>query len=187
MQNLPKHLKDEWTVLHERVYSDTEFQRILDAYYKDPNKRIELQHWITQRRLKVFRNLDPEKNYILERSFFGDMVFCHLNLVRHEKPNGEFISYYYDVLKAMRECKYDLVLYLKSTPDRCYVSMNGRGRKVESEVPLKYLQDLHSFYECVMPQAIEETETNYCALNWNNFGKTYDVAGLIQEKLEEGK
>ncbi|WP_172971778.1 deoxynucleoside kinase, partial [Salinivibrio sp. VYel6] len=172
MHKLPEYLEKmtggKWEVIDERVDTDPTFQKLLSAYYADPNKRIDLQHWLTQRRIKEFDKLDPEVNYILERSFHSDMVFCHLNLMRHERPSGEFVSYYYDILEAAQTRKYDVVVYLKSTPERCFMSMNGRGREAEAGVPYQYLSDLHSFYECVLTQSTREQGTPLISVPWNN-------------------
>lgn len=188
MEKLVTHLEETqggtWVVLHERVDEDPEFKRLLAAYYADPNQRIPLQKWLTARRIEEFKNLDPSVNYILERSFLSDMVFCHLNLMRHERPTGDFISYYYDILDAARTYHYDAVVYLKASPSRCYQAMRNRGREEEAAVPLEYIKEVGEFYDVVLPATCRDTKTPLIEISWNRYGSANTVACLINNRLK---
>lgn len=183
MPKLAALLPGDWIVKTERVDEDPEFQRLLAAFYKDPNQRIQLQHWLTQRRLEEFKALDPTKNYILERSFLGDVVFCHANMLRHERPDGQYISYYYDILDAAQQCSYDAVVYLRATPERCHNTMASRAREAESCVPLSYLTHLHNCYETFLPESAGHFNASIVNIDWEAFGEAEHVALSVKKAL----
>lgn len=183
MPKLVEHLGDNWEYLTERVDEDPEFQRLLKAFYRDPNKRIDLQHWLTQRRLKEYQALDPSRHYLMERSFLGDLVFCHANMMSHERPSGHYISYYYDVVEAIRQCRYDAVLYLQSSPERCFHSTLSRARDAETGIGFDYLKLLHGCYETFLPQAANEGDTRLLTVDWNDFGPVEPVFSRLSAAL----
>lgn len=183
MPRLVEEMPGDWVYLTERVDEDPEFQRLLKAFYEDPNKRIDLQHWITQRRIGEYQSLDPEKNYLMERSFLGDLVFCHANMMSHERPNGQYIRYYYDIVEALRNCTYDAVIYLQASPERCYQSAVERSRDAESSMALEYLQFLHGCYETFLPQAALEGSSQLLKIDWNDYGCAKQVSRQLTSAL----
>jgi deoxyadenosine/deoxycytidine kinase len=180
-----KKFPQPWTVLSERVDEDPEFKRLLEAFYKDPNKQVELQSWITQRRLDEYRALkgDPG-NYLFERSFLGEVVFCHANLVRHEKPDGEYIRFFYDVAAALKECTYDAVIYLKASPETCFSRIRFRSREAESGIPFDYVQYLNSCYETHLPETARVHNIPVVTVDWNQFGSAERVAEQLESALD---
>lgn len=174
-----------WAVMSERVDEDPEFKRLLEAFYQDPNKQVELQSWITQRRLREYQALSgDEGNWIFERSFLGELVFCHANLVRHEKPDGEYIRFFYDVISAMKQCPYDAVIYLKAAPETCFNRIKFRARDAENEIPADYVQYLHACYETHLPEAARVHRIPVVTVDWNQFGSVETVAEQLMAALD---
>lgn len=174
-----------WSVLSERVDEDPEFKRLLEEFYQDPNKQVQLQSWITQRRLDEYRALASNpRNYIFERSFLGELVFCHANLMRHEKPDGEYIRFFYDVTSALKECRYDAVIYLKASPETCFSRIRFRSRAAESNIPFEYIQYLHACYETHLPEAARVHGIPVVTVDWNQFGSAEQVAEQLETALD---
>ena len=185
LPKLKEHLPGAWEVLDERVDEDPEFKTLLDAFYKDPNKQAHLQSWITNRRLQEFQKLSTDPtHYLFERSFLGELVFCHANLLRHEKPAGQFIGYYYNILGALKQCRYDALIYLKASPERCFERIRYRSRQEESTVTFDYVRYLHSCYEAHLPETARTLNIPVLTVDWENFGSTEAIGEQLSSILE---
>jgi deoxyadenosine/deoxycytidine kinase len=156
LPRLKEVLPGDWDVLSERVDEDPEFKALLADFYQDPNKQAQLQSWITHRRLREFQALNGNpQHFLFERSFLGEIVFCHANFLRHEKPEGTFVSFYYNIMNALKQCRYDAVIYLKATPESCYERIRYRSRAAENTIGYDYVRYLHACYEAHLPNAPE--------------------------------
>lgn len=185
LPRLCEKLPGRWKVLDERVDEDPEFKRLLDAFYRDSNAHANLQCWITQRRLREFRQLAGVPiNYLLERSFLGELVFCHANLMRHEKPSGEGVDYFYNVVSALKECRYDAVIYLKAPPETCYERIRYRARKEENTITYEYVRFLHACYETHLVEAARMVNIPVLTIDWENFGTPEGIAGQLSALLD---
>jgi deoxyadenosine/deoxycytidine kinase len=185
LPRLQESLPGTWDVMSERVDEDPEFKHLLEAFYKDPNKQVQLQSWITHRRLKEYQSLNGNPdNYLFERSFLGELVFCHANLVRHEKPEGDFIRFFYDVIAALKQCRYDAVVYLKADPETCFSRIKFRSREAESTIPFEYVQYLHACYETHLIEAARVHHIPVVTVNWDQFGSTDTVASQLIAALD---
>lgn len=175
-----------WEVLDERVDEDPEFKALLDSFYKDPNKQAHLQSWITHRRLQEFQSLSGKSvNYLFERSFLGELVFCHANFMRHEKPSGQFMGYYYNIVSALKQCRYDAVVYLKASPERCYERIRYRSRKEESIIDYDYVRHLHACYETHLPESARVLNIPVLTIDWENFGSADAISAQLSALLED--
>lgn len=179
---------ENWEVLSERVDEDPEFRALLDAFYKDPNKQAQLQSWITHRRFKEFQALEgAPQHYLFERSFLGEIVFCHANLLRHEKPDGQFISFYYNVIESLKKCRYDAVVYLKASPKACFDRIKYRAREAETTMPYDYVEYLHKCYEVHLPEAARTFNIPVLTLDWESFGAVDTVVDQIRSLLHDAQ
>ena len=178
-------LPGKWEVLSERVDEDPEFLKLLNDFYQDPNKQIHLQSWITHRRLKEYKQLEGKpENYIFERSFLGELVFCHANLLRHERPEGKFISFFYDVISSLKQCNYDAVVYLKARPETCYKRIKYRSRDAESTIPFEYVEYLGNCYDIHLNEAARIHNIPVVTVDWDNFGQAEVIAEQVLIALD---
>jgi deoxyadenosine/deoxycytidine kinase len=181
-------LPGDWDVLCERADEDPEFKTLLADFYKDPNKQPQFQSWITNRRLREFKQLDGNpQNILFERSFLGEVVFCHANLIRHEKPDGSYISFFYNSLNALKQCRYDAVVYLKASPERCFERMRYRARDAETGVEFEYMRYIHACYEAHLPETARMMNIPLLTIDWDSFGGAEDVRDRMAAILELSK
>lgn len=185
LPKLQESLGANWEVLDERVDQDPEFKKLLADFYADPNKQAQLQAWITHRRLQEFRNLSANPtNYLFERSFFGEIVFCHANFVRHEKPDGGFMNYYYNVVDALKNCRYDALIYLKASPENCFERIRYRARDQEVGIKFDYVRYLHSCYETHLVETARVFNVPLVTVDWENFGAIDGVRDQLMNTIE---
>tara|TARA_B100000949_G_C14281211_1_gene451934 strand:+ start:79 stop:756 length:678 start_codon:yes stop_codon:yes gene_type:complete len=160
-----------WQILYEEVESDPEFQRLLSDFTKDPTKRIAFQRYITNRRAAVCANLDPNFNYVIERSLFSDLVFCQANLMEACRPDGQDVDYYYDIEKRLVDYpQVSSVVYLRTDPKVCYERMLSRARGAEDGTPLSYLTLLSGMHDVLLPVICNKYNTQLLTHDWTYFG-----------------
>lgn len=184
-----------WENIVEPV-DDPKFTELLEDFTKNPhdsNIRIRFQKYITERRSNLVNELDPSKNYLIERSLYSDLIFSQANFLSMERPDASYMDYYYDIKRRLNDYpSISLVVYLKTTPEVAYKRLQGRGRAAEKGTSLAYIKDLHRFHEACLPQICREMKTPLVTLGWDTFGMQFQrqdidpvkyVSHLIREKV----
>ncbi|MTH44992.1 deoxynucleoside kinase [Intestinirhabdus alba] len=148
-----------WNVIKEPVDEDPVFLNLLQLFVDNPHDadaRVAFQLYITQSRQKLLQNI-PDGNYIIERSLFSDIVFCHVNFLMTEQPSAKYMSYYYKIKAFLKSYpQIDLVVYLNRDAESCFRSCQMRGRPGESKYTLDYFRDIKSFHEACLPQIVRQ-------------------------------
>jgi deoxyadenosine/deoxycytidine kinase len=175
-----------WAIITEGVDEDKEFDRLLKAFTEDPTKRIEFQRYITQRRANIVKDLDPNFNYVMERSLFSDLVFCQANLAEACRPDGQDLDYYYDIQERLNDYpQVSAVLYLKADPQVSYNRMISRGRDAEQGTPLSYLKLVSGMHDVLLPQICERYNSALLVQDWTNFGDAEQCAMRILTEVNK--
>jgi len=168
---LNSHSSRSWQLIIEDVDTDGEFQRLLKAFTVDPTKRIEFQRYITNKRADICKNLDPEYNYVIERSLFSDLVFCQANLAEACRPDGKDLDYYYDIQDKLKDYpQVSAVIYLKSDPVISYERMLDRARDAEAGTSQEYLQLISDCHDTFLPHICRRYNTQLITQEWTDFG-----------------
>lgn len=180
--SLTKLTGDQWTQLQEPV-DDPKFLELLNDFTKHPDdaeKRIRFQMYITNRRSEMLKDI-PDGNYVIERSLFSDLVFCQTNMLNTERPDGKYLSYYYDIKDRLEDYPtVDCLVFLGSDPKLSYDRMLLRARAEESGTPFEYFQDLEAFHRTCLPQICRTYNTPYLCVDWSQFGDVDVLAGKVQ-------
>ena len=163
---------------------DPEFARLLDEFYHAPDlpeARIRFQHYITNRRANLVKELDTARNYILERSLYSDLVFSQANFLTMERPDAAYMNYYYLIKERLTEYpQMNLCVYLRSDPKKSFDRMMSRGREAEMGTPLSYIEDIHNFHDAILPQICRERNTPLLVVDWSEFGDVEELAKTIR-------
>ncbi|PWJ44427.1 deoxynucleoside kinase [Sediminitomix flava] len=182
---LPK-LADEigFTPIKEDV-DDPMFTKLLKDFTDNPHdteKRLTFQKYITETRAKLLNNI-PEGNYLIERSLFSDLIFSQVNMLGMERPDGKYLSYYYDIIDALKDYpQVDAIVYLQADPKVSYERLLRRGRNAEAGTPFEYILDLHNYHEAALPQICRTYNTPLIRIDWNNFGSARDIADRLKNQ-----
>lgn len=152
---LSKQTGSVWTVVREPVDEDPVFLELLQLFVESPNDadaRVAFQLYITRSRQALLSNI-AEGNYVIERSLFSDIVFCHANFLTTEQPSARYMSYFYQI-KHYLKCypPIDLVVYIDRDARACFDACRARGRPGESQYSLDYFADLKAFHDACLPQ-----------------------------------
>lgn len=170
-----------WEQIQEPV-DDPMFAELLARFYENPTteNRVKFQFYVTDSRHDLLQELDPSKNYVIERSLYSDVIFCHANFLEMECPEGSYMGYYYYIKKRMETYPQinDLV-YLKTDPVAALSRIQSRGRECEQEISLAYLTDLHNFHEACLPQQCRIYGAKMHTFDWTSFGDAKVVAKAL--------
>ena len=165
---------------------DPIFLELLNSFTANPHdteKRLEFQQYITATRAKLLNEV-PDDDYVIERSLFSDLIFSQVNMLGMERPDGKYLSYFYDIKSRLKEYpRVDAVVYLKTNPLTAFQRMQSRDRKEESGTPLDYLIDVHNFHEACLPQICREYKTPLVTVDWNNFGSAQDIIDNLKMRM----
>lgn len=173
-----------WKMILEDVDTNPEFQRLLAAFTQDHTRRIEFQRFITNHRARLCADLDPSYNYVLERSLYSDLVFCQANLQEACRPDGEDLTYYYDIWDKLEDYpKVTTVVYLKSDPLLSYQRMISRARDAEEGTSQHYIKLLSDCHDTFLPHICRQKGTMMLTEDWSQFGEAERVARRILHKL----
>ena len=183
LEKLPQHLLGgTWESLPEPV-NHPEFQRLLNAFYLDHNKRVELHTFIVKERMRETIALARDKNYISERSFIGDMVFAYANLLKHERPDGKYLGLIYESIEYGYHFPLDAVIYLEATPEACLKRIRSRGRSAEDEIEESYIHYLNNCYQTHLPEIAKQFKIPVIRIDWNEFRSTEYIAQCVHTTL----
>ncbi|GAA4899421.1 deoxynucleoside kinase [Ferrimonas pelagia] len=173
-----------WKMILEDVDTNPEFRRLLAEFTQDPTKRINFQRFITNHRASLCADLDPAYNYVLERSLYSDLVFCQANLQEACRPDGDDLTYYYDIWDKLEDYpKVTSVLYLRSSPQIAYQRMLNRARQAEDGTPYSYIKLISDCHDAFLPHICNNKETLLLTEEWDNYGCAERLARRILHKL----
>lgn len=182
LSNLHKHYKDIDNVVFLKEPVD-EWEKIkdekgitmLEKFYADQEKySFPFQMMAYVSRLKVLRDalknirdktnrIDSNKKTIIitERSLYTDkMVFAKM---LYDSGKIEHINYqiYLNWFNTFsEEFPVHKVVYVKTSPKRCYSRIIKRNREGESVIPIEYLNSCNNYHDVML-----DTSSNDCVCN----------------------
>jgi len=144
-----------WSVIKEPVDEDPVFLELLQVFVENPHDadaRVAFQLYITASRQRLLNNI-PEGNYVIERSLFSDIVFCHVNFLMTEQPSARYMSYFYQIKDNLRRYPHiDLVVYIDRDATAYFNDCMARARPGEDKYTLDYFEDVKAFHDACLPQ-----------------------------------
>lgn len=173
-----------WEQIQEPV-DDPVFMELLTRFYEEPTtaNRVKFQFYVTDRRHDLLTGIDLEnKNFVIERSLYSDVIFCHLNFLEMESPEGHYMGYYYYIKKRMETYpKIDHIVYLSCDPCVAHDRIMSRGRGCEKDITQAYIRELEAYHKACLPQQCRVYGAKLHEYDWTNFGDVYQVAMDIKK------
>ncbi|HAS8314728.1 TPA: deoxynucleoside kinase [Vibrio vulnificus] len=130
----PLAAKLGFEVIHEGIETDKGFQDCLAAFYESNAKEDfdAVQVYLANYRANLISKLDPNKNYIMERSLQGAALFC---IAENHTDTATWTLQ--DFKHVPQPFHY---LYLDCPAEICLQRIAKRGRECEQTIPLDYLK-----------------------------------------------
>ena len=184
---LPKLAAElDWDPIQEPA-EDPEFARLLKDFTthpRDSGRRIAFQQYITERRAQIVQALPKDRNYLIERSLYSDLIFTQANFLSMEKPDERYMLHYCDIQRRLNDYPViSAVVYLSTNPETSHQRLLSRARSAEDGTPLSYIRDIHNYHEAILPQVCRSMDTPLITVEWDNFGCEKDVAKLIRKTI----
>jgi deoxyadenosine/deoxycytidine kinase len=173
--------------LMEEPVEDNPF---LDKFYENPKKyALPMQFFLMAKRLKSHLEATEYSRVtgrpvIMDRSIYGDLVFCQVNHDIGNIDHLEFTSYLAVRESMMNFLKTpELTIYLDAKPTVCKERIASRGRECEQGITLDYLNSLDTSYKKVIDELSSRgSKTHYLDWNSNNFDFGYkEVEAIIKQ------
>jgi len=127
---------------------------LLELMYKDPERwAMPFQSYVQLTMLDNHLHQGEKPVKLMERSIFSARYCFVENMFR----TGKIIGCEYAVLDewfkfltgpdSALPLNVDLIIYLRTTPEKALERINVRARSEENTIPLEYIQQLHSLHE----------------------------------------
>ncbi len=164
------------------VYEEVEENPFLADFYQDPRRfAFQTQIFFLLSRYRQQQDIPQRELFhqliVADYIFWKDKIFAYLNL-----EDRELFLYEKIVTLLERDIpKPDLVVYLKSTPERLMQNIMKRGRYFERSMSYEYIQSLNKAYNNFFnhytgtPLLIINTTTMDFVQNEDDFQKIMDL------------
>lgn len=129
------------------IYEEVDENPFLADFYEDPRRfAFQTQMFFLLSRYRQQQELPQRELFhqliVADYTFWKDKIFAYLNLEARE-------LFLYEKIVALMERdipRPDIVVYLKSTPERLMQNIHQRGRHFERNISFEYLQSLNKAY-----------------------------------------
>jgi len=178
---------DEWAKI-----TDEHGVTILEKFYADQTTYsfpFQMMAYIS--RLKILRDLlktvNPLNNTVIitERSLYTDkMVFAKMlyDSKKMEHINYQIYLNWFDTFSE--EFPVHKVIYVKTSPEKCYTRIETRSREGESNIPLDYLIQCDVYHNNMLNTSLPECVCNeQLLLNGDN--DIYENKNILDEWITE--
>jgi deoxyguanosine kinase len=129
------------------IFEEVEENPFLADFYEDPKRfAFQTQLFFLLSRYRQQQEIPQRELFhqviVSDYTFWKDKIFAHLNLEDRE-------LFLYEKVATLLERdipRPDLVVYLKSTPERLMQNIKKRGRTFERNMSFEYIQSLNKAY-----------------------------------------
>lgn len=173
-------------VFYETVDDESKLAEYLKLYYQDRKRyALEFQFYMLSQRLKDHKAAIDHIWQTGQSCLFDRSVYSTHSFTKQNWLDGNISDLGYDNYLKLKEQMIDsmlaphIVLYLKTTPERCLESIRARNRECEKDVSLQYLTKLHDRHEELM-QEFMSRGSKVIDVEWDNFGKAIDVIKKLE-------
>jgi len=155
LDHFSKH-SERVEVLTEPVerWRDVNGHNLLQLMYEDPSRwALPFQSYVQLTMLENHLLATSKPVKLIERSIYSARYCFVENMYRTGKLQGSEFAVLDEWFKFATnkenslDLKVDLIIYLKTTPEKALERINKRARSEENQIPLQYLQQLHALHE----------------------------------------
>jgi deoxyadenosine/deoxycytidine kinase len=183
LSNLKEHYKNNSSVvfLKEPVdeweqIKDKDGLTMLQKFYADQEKYsfpFQMMAYIS--RLAILRKVVKEnKNAVLitERSLYTDkLVFAKMLYEQGKIEDVNYQIYLHWFEEFASDCPVNNIIYVKTSPEKCYERIHKRARQGEEVIPLAYLTSCDEYHNNFLSDNIDPSKSIKCpklVLDGNN-------------------
>ena len=183
-QNLPLNWTGTQSRNRQKIQNSPDCLKISTTHPKDSGKRIAFQQYITERRAQIVQELPQDRNYLIERSLYSDLIFTQANFISMEQPDERYMLHYCDIQRRLNDYPViSAVVYLSTSPETAHERLLSRARSAEDGTSLNYIRDIHNYHEAILPQVCRSMNTPLITVEGDDFGCEKQVAEMIRQTI----
>jgi len=189
---LSEQLKCEWLQEPDEKNGNP----YLPMFYADQKRwAFTMQMHLLNTRFRMHKHaqwkaMQTNENIVIDRSYFGDTAFARLQLKNGTMTQDEYNTYvtcYHNMSSSVLLPQ--ICIHLITTPEVSNGRISKRmeiqtGRKCESVIDLKYLQDL-DHEENMMIEILEKQGVKIIRMEWNDEKNEDEIRASIKEVCQE--
>jgi len=170
----------------------------LSQFYEDSNRwALTMQLHLLNTRFRMHKNaqwtaMQSGKDVVIDRSYFGDTAFARLQVKNNVMTQDEYNTYtmcYHNMTSNILLPQ--VCIHLSTSPDVSSKRIENRmeietGRKCESVIDLKYLEEL-AYEESIMINTLEKQGVKVFRLEWNENKNTDEIKKSITDLVKTMK
>ncbi|RWS28204.1 thymidine kinase 2-like isoform X1, partial [Leptotrombidium deliense] len=154
LKYVQKKFGDKVQIFTEPLHKwrDVKGQNLFELLYKDPYKwSLPFQMYADLSRLEIHESTECEgKIKLMERSLFS-AKYCFVENVYNRKflNDTEYVilNEFFKYFVKRGHVSADYIIYLRTTPEKCFERIQLRNRKEEKYITMDYLTSLHDLHE----------------------------------------
>ena len=193
-----KHLAEELDCQWLQEPDEKNGNPYLNQFYKDSNRwALTMQLHLLNTRFRMHKNaqwtaMQSGKDVVIDRSYFGDTAFARLQVKSNVMTQDEYNTYsmcYHNMTSNILLPQ--VCIHLITSPNVSSCRIQNRmetqtGRKCESVIDLKYLEDL-AYEECIMIDILEKQGVKVFRLEWNENKDTQEIKQSVKQLVKDMK
>lgn len=176
------------TLNYKVMYEPVAENPYLEKFYADPKRwALEMQYYLMSARFKMHQEAIDHiwktgQSVIMDRSIYGDAVFCEKNYMDGNIDALGFRSYMYmrDVMFRFLMVPH-ITMYLNASPETCLNRIHSRGRDCEKGIPKPYLAGLDMLYQKLLID-LENRGSKIVRLDWEVFMSVFDIVHVMAKE-----
>jgi deoxyadenosine/deoxycytidine kinase len=143
--NIMQEPMSEWMLKGKKGYSIN----VLEEFYQDKDGYAYLfQSFCLRTRVRIMKNCDPTKLYILERGIESDGIFGAIQYQNGCMDEVEYAVYRYNLEQAKLDTpNVAKKIYIRTSIDTCIKRIAKRNRRGEEDISAAYLEQLENAHE----------------------------------------
>ena len=191
-----KYLADELGCQWLQEPDEKNGNSYLSKFYEDSNRwAFTMQLHLLNTRFRMHKHaqwtaMQSGNDVVIDRSYFGDTAFARLQVKNKVMTEDEYNTYalcYHNMTSSILLPQ--VCIHLITTPEVSSSRIENRmeiqtGRKCESVIDLKYLQDL-SDEENIMIDVLEKQGVKIFRLDWDENKSIEDIKCSIEKLVQE--
>ena len=193
-----KHLADELDCQWLQEPDEKSGNPYLSKFYKDSKRwALTMQLHLLNTRFRMHKNaqwtaMQSGKDVVIDRSYFGDTAFARLQVKNNVMTQDEYNTYtmcYHNMTSNILLPQ--VCIHLITSPEVSSKRIQNRmeietGRKCESVIDLKYLQEL-GHEEAIMIDILEKQGVKVFRVEWNENKNQESIKQSISDLVKEMK
>jgi deoxyadenosine kinase len=185
--NLANHLN------YKSCFEPVESNPYLEDFYLDMSRwTFPMQMFLLAKRFQQHQEIiwDPvhqtDSGIVQDRTIYEDTIFAKIHHEDGLMSDRDYETYtsHFNIMRRFLQYP-DVILYLRTDPDKALQRVIQRSRSCESTIPVEYLKRLYDGYDLFIKEMSQYTVV--IDIDWNEFIPTEKITNMVFDKIKQEK